>query len=108
MPVAYAAAAAVTTPSLYLDAFNLMNIEAMALGKPVIGSVFGGIPEIVEHGVTGYTIDPRNEASFAEAILSLLTDPVRAERMGRAGRERVQKEFSVEKQADAYLALYTR
>ncbi|MDD4628517.1 MAG: glycosyltransferase family 4 protein [Candidatus Peribacteraceae bacterium] len=106
MPLTYAVADAVTTPSLYLDAFNLMNIEAMAAGKPVIGSIFGGIPEIVSDGKTGFVIHPDDPTAFAHAILTILQNPDLARHMGEAGRRKTLEEFSVERCADRYLSLF--
>lgn len=105
MPLAYAAASIVTTPSIYLDPFNLMNIEAMAAGKAVVGTTFGGTPEIVVDGTTGLLVNPHNTERFAHALLTLLRDPAQAQRMGEEGRKRSSSDFSVEKQAKTYLAL---
>lgn len=106
MPIAYAAADVVTTPSLYLDAFNLMNAEAMAAGKPVVGTCFGGTPEIVEDGATGFVVDPRDTAVFADRLTALLMDPALRSRMGAAARRRAEKEFSLEQCLDAHEQLY--
>lgn len=105
MPLAYAAASLVTTPSIYLDPFNLMNIEAMAAGKAVVGTTFGGTPEIVVDGETGFLVDPHNIEHFARMLLALLRDPQRAHHMGEQGKKRVSEYFSLEKQAKAYLSL---
>lgn len=105
MPLAYAASTVVTTPSIYLDPFNLINIEAMAAGKPVVGTSFGGTPEIVVHDKTGLIVDPRNTERFAETLAQILKNPARAQQMGAAGKERVLTQFSVQKQAQAYLEL---
>lgn len=105
MLLAYAAAFIVTTPSIYLDPFNLMNIEAMAAGKAVVGTTFGGTPEIVVDGETGFLVDPHNTEHFAQALITLLRDPKRAHHMGEQGRKRISECFSLEKQAKAYLAL---
>ena len=96
------------TPSVYLDPFVLVNVEAMSAGKPVIGTRFGGTHEIVENGKTGFIIDPRNAGEFAKAITKLLDDPDLRQRMGNAGRERVQKNFSLTKQVQQYLDLLSR
>ncbi|HAI98133.1 TPA: hypothetical protein DCL30_01145 [Candidatus Peribacteria bacterium] len=103
---AFAAADLVTTPSLCLDTFNLMNLEAMALAKPVVGTIYGGTPEIVRDGETGFVCDPRDISVFAEHLSVLLKDAALAERMGQAGRRRAEEHFSVEKQVEAHLALY--
>ncbi|MBU0766644.1 glycosyltransferase family 4 protein [Patescibacteria group bacterium] len=105
MRQAYAASAVVTTPSLCFDPFNIMNIEAMANGKPVVASVLGGAPEIIDDGVTGTIVNPRDTEQFAKALTSLLSNPEKAEEMGRKGRERVEQNFSLEKQSNKYIQL---
>jgi len=94
MAVAYAAADLVTTPSIYLDSFNIMNIEAMAMGKPIVGSAFGGIPEIVEDGKTGLIVNPHDTAALANALTKLLSDPTLLKHMGEAGKKRALHDFS--------------
>jgi glycosyltransferase involved in cell wall biosynthesis len=66
----------------------------MAVGLPVIASRVGGIPEIVEDGVTGILVDPRDSRSLAKQIVLLLQDPQRRLTMGRAGKRRVQEHFT--------------
>ena len=92
---AYRAASAVLVPSIYPDPFPTVNLEAMALGRPVVGTRFGGTPEVVEEGRTGFIVDPRDAEATARALTSLLADPEAADRMGRAGRERIAREFSL-------------
>ena len=96
------------TPSIYLDGFNLFNIEAMASGKPVVGSCFGGAPEIIEDGITGYIVDPFNIKMLAEKIANLLKDKAKAQMMGQGGRERVAKNFTLKQQMNKYLNFYKR
>ena len=106
MRVAYSASSVVTTPSLCFDPFNLMNIEAMAEGKPVVATCTGGAPEIIVDGATGFTVNPRDTEAFASKLLLLLQDPQKAAQMGSAGCKRVQERFSVEKQCRGYLDLF--
>ncbi|PIR53253.1 hypothetical protein COU76_02065 [Candidatus Peregrinibacteria bacterium CG10_big_fil_rev_8_21_14_0_10_49_10] len=106
MRAAYAACDVVTTPSLCLDTFNLMNAEAMANSKPVVGTCFGGTPEVVEDGVTGYVCNPLKEKEYANLLSRLLKDPELAHKMGRAGKQRVEELFTVERQAEKYVDLY--
>ncbi len=101
---AYAAADIVTTPSLCLDAFNLMNLEAMASGKPVVGTIFGGTPEVVEDDVTGFVRDPRTPA-YVSALERLIDDADLADRMGKAGRRRAEERFRLEAKANEYVEL---
>lgn len=103
--LSYFAADVVTTPSLYLDNFPTVNLEAMAAGKPVVGTCFGGTPEVVQHGITGSTVNPRDTTELANALTVLLKDLEQAKKMGQAGRNRVREKFSLEKQADSYLEL---
>jgi len=69
-------------------------LEAMAAGLPVVASRVGGIPQVVEHGVTGLLFPPGDENAFADALRQLLNDPERAQSMGAAGQQKVTSEFS--------------
>lgn len=108
MNCAYSAADVVITPSLYFDAFNLFNLEAMASGKPVVGTCFGGTPEVIEDGVTGLVANPFDIEGFAEKISFLLNDPGLARTMGATGRMRASEEFSMERQAAQTLEWYQK
>lgn len=105
---AYAACDVVAVPSLCLDVFPSVNLEAMAAGKPVVGTCFGGTPEIVQDGMTGFVLDPRDDIKLADALAKLLRNPDLATRMGTAGRLRVEKDFSLSHQATRYLAILSR
>ena len=102
----YLAADLVVTPSLCLDTFNLSNIEAMAARKPVVGTCFGGTPEIVTDGQTGYIVNPLNKEMMAEKIIGLLANSQKSEEFGRKGYQRVKENFSLEKQIDQILNYY--
>ncbi len=104
---AFAASDVVAVPSLCLDVFPSVNLEAMAAGKPVVGTCFGGTPEIVADGQTGFIVDPRDVPRLAGALGKLLRDPTLAMNMGAAGRARVQKELNLHLQAERYLTLLT-
>ncbi len=105
---AYWAADVVVTPSIHLDAFNRTNIEGMACKKPVVGTCFGGTPEIVQDGITGFVVNPLNIEQMADKLLDLLKNPQKAKQFGEAGFERVQQKFNLEKQADKYLDWFKR
>ena len=81
-------------------------LEAMALGKPVVASRCGGIPELVRDGITGLMVQRRNPAMLAAAILKLLANPSLALAMGDAGQQRVRAEFSVRGMLEKTFALY--
>lgn len=80
--------------------------EAMALGKPVVASAIGGNPELVEDGVSGLVVPPRDPAALAAAVRRLLTEPALAGALGEAGRRRVVEGFSAEARLDRVEALY--
>jgi len=88
------------------EGFPNVLLEAMAAGKPVVATRVGGIPEIVEDGSTGILVDPGAPERLAEAIVRLLKDKERAEEMGRLGRERVARNFTIEKMVRTYEELY--
>ncbi|MDJ0356732.1 glycogen synthase [Paenarthrobacter sp. PH39-S1] len=106
-------------PSIY-EPLGIVNLEAMACGAAVVASATGGIPEVVEHGVTGLLVpldqvgdgtgtplDPdRFVRDFADALISVVTDPSRARTMGEKGRARAQEHFSWDSIAAATLEVY--
>jgi len=72
-------------------------IEAMAAGRPVVATRVGGVPDLVEHGVNGYLVEPDQPSLVADAVLALLDEPERREALGRAGRKRVYPAFGAER-----------
>ncbi len=106
MPLVYAAADVVITPSVYLDPFNLINIEAGAMSRPVVGTNTGGTCEIIEDGVTGFVSDPYSTV-FAERVVQLLQNHALAAEMGRKANERVRRNFSLPEQVKKMIQLYT-
>jgi len=98
----------IVVPSLYLDPFPTVNLEAMASAKPVIGTCFGGTPEVVVNNETGYIVNPYNEKELANKIVDLLKNPGKASRFGTNGRERVKKFFSLEGQVQKTLEWYRK
>lgn len=81
-------------------------LDAMAFELAVAGTRAGGIPEAVEHGVTGLLVPPGNADALADAIVTLLGDPALRERMGAAGRERVELQFGLDRLVEGTLAAY--
>ena len=92
-------------PSVY-EPLGIVNLEAMACATAVVASRVGGIPEVVDGGVTGLLVPPDDPASLADALNMLLRDPGRADAMGRAGRERAVGEFSWDAVAAQTAGLY--
>jgi alpha-maltose-1-phosphate synthase len=94
-------------PSIY-EPLGIVNLEAMACEAAVVASAVGGIPEVVEDGVTGYLV-PLGDAfpdRFAARVNELVADPERARRMGEAGRARAVDRFSWSAVAAETVALY--
>lgn len=102
----YACADIVLVPSVCLDAFPRIVLEAMACGRTVIGTCYGGAPEIIVDGVTGYVVNPLNFKEMAEKILTVLGDRHKKELFGRAGYERVKSDFNSDKKIKSILACY--
>jgi glycosyltransferase involved in cell wall biosynthesis len=83
-------------------------LDAMALSKPTVASDTGGIPEVVSHGETGLLVPPRDPRALASAIVKLLKDPERRERMGQAGLARVRRLFSADRMVEQTLDVYRK
>ena len=81
-------------------------LDAMALGRPIVATRAGGIPEVVVHGETGLLVPPRDAAALAAAVLDLLRDPTRSRRYAAAGLARVRDRFSVDRMVEETLAVY--
>jgi len=88
------------------EPFGQVVVEGMIAGKPVVATNGGGVPEIVQDGVTGWLVPMGESAPMAEAIVKLLEDPERAEQMGAAGRQRVKDHFSIALTARRVEAVY--
>ncbi len=94
-------------PSLWEGMGNAV-LEAMARARPVVGFAVSSMPEIVEHGVTGFLRPGGDSAALAGGLAKLCREPLLRGAMGRAGRRRVQREFSLEKLAPRFEALLVR
>lgn len=80
-------------PSFYPDNLPTVCIEAMAIGRPVIASNIGGLPELVKDGETGFLFTPGDADKLAESIDRLLSDFELIQKMGEAGRKKAEEEF---------------
>ena len=96
MPAIYAASDIVVLPS-HAEACSRVVLEAMACARPVVAADEGGTPEMVADNDTGFLVPVERPEALAEKIIILARDRALAARMGEAGRERVKKNFSIEK-----------
>lgn len=83
--------------SLGSEAVSRAAVEWMALGRPLVATAVGCLPEYVEEGVTGRLVAPGDAAALSQALRSLAMDPLLRERMGRAARERWERLFTMER-----------
>lgn len=81
-------------------------LEASAAGLPVVASRVGGVPEVVDDGVSGFLVPAGDAGALAERLDALCDDVELRARLGRAGRERVAREFSLERSRDRHVELY--
>jgi len=95
-------------PSGLPEPFGGVVIEAMAMGKPVVGTRIGGTVDQIVDGHTGYLVDPNDHVSMADAVDRILGDPQLRERMGRAARERFLKHFEHEIVYEKISRMYER
>lgn len=96
----------VVVPSEWNENCSMVVLEAMALARPVIGSKIGGIPEQVEHGVTGFLFEMGNVAELCERMLALWSDRELRHSMGLAARRKLEKEYSLRKHLYELLKIY--
>ncbi len=94
----------VVVPSLS-EAFGLVAAEAMALGRPVVATRVGGLPEVVVDGQTGLLVEPNDSPAVANAVRRLLDDSGLAARLGAAGRAHARERFDARRMAAEYVGL---
>ena len=117
LPLLYREASILVVPSVHRTCYGrdvevsellgLVAIEALASGTPVVASRIGGLPEVVEDGVTGLLVEPGNVAELRARLDELLRDPPLRERFGLAGRERILETFTWAACAERCLSVYS-
>ena len=92
----------------FAEALPVSWLEAMALQKPVVASNIGWATEIIEEGVEGFLVNPKDHSLYAEKIVALLEDPELQKLVGSAARKKVEQKFSMEVVAQQSLAFYKK
>jgi len=106
LPYYYAACDVFIIPSI-IEAFGLVTIEAMACGKPVIGTNVGGIPDVITNGVNGIMVRPKDPQEIAEKLITLLRSSELRRELGLRGRKIVERKFDIERRIDRILSIYS-
>ncbi|TFV90714.1 glycosyltransferase family 4 protein [Blastococcus sp. CT_GayMR16] len=102
-PTPYVADADVVLMPSRVESFGLVAVEALLLGRPVVATRIGGLPEVIKDGETGLLVDPDDPQALADAVIRLLSHPEEAAALGRAGLADARARFSIE----AYSAALT-
>ena len=89
-----------------MEGFGIAVVEAMAMGKAVVATTTGGVPEVVAQGETGLLVPPGDVESLAATVVSLLEDRALREQMGHSGKARVQERFSLDASVGQVEQLY--
>jgi glycosyltransferase involved in cell wall biosynthesis len=89
-----------------MEGLGVSLLQAAASEVSIIGTKAGGIPEIVHDGINGHLINPANRSAIVSSVLSLLQDPEKRKRFGRAGRELVESSFSIDAMVNGYVRIY--
>jgi glycosyltransferase involved in cell wall biosynthesis len=108
MPELYSAAAVVVYPSSQPEPFGLTLLEALASGKPIIVSRTGGMPEIIQDGITGYVVQTRDFEALGARIISLLENERLRRQLETTGREMARVHYTKEMMAERNLEVYSR
>ncbi len=105
IPKIIAATDVLVLPSLG-ESFGRVIIEAMAMGRPVVATDAGGVPEIIRSNHTGILVEIANADAIAEAVVRLLNDEELSKKIGQAGLRRVQEKFTIEKHVHEIQRVY--
>lgn len=95
-------------PSYYREGVPLSLIEACSVGRPIITCNSIGCRDTVDEGVNGFLIKPNDSDALADRLRTLFQDKSLRERMGKAGREKAEKEFSIKTVVDKHIEIYNR
>jgi glycosyltransferase involved in cell wall biosynthesis len=95
-------------PSEWYENSPMSVLEAFACGKPVVGANIGGIPELIDDGVTGLIFEPGNAEELSQKLRVLLKAPSLIDGMGKNARRKVQEEYSAEKHYESIMGIYAR
>lgn len=107
MPAVYAALDLLLSTSL-TEAMPFALMEAMACGLPVVAPRVGGVPDLIQHGETGWLITPGADQDAAQRVAALCASSGERERMGRLARQRCVERFSMDASSQAMVALFQR
>lgn len=108
LAAAYAGVSAVTVPSRWPEPFGLVGIEAMAFGRPTVGSRIGGIPEWLRDGETGRLVPPGDPDALAQVLNEWRTQPDIARRLGIRAHQSVGEQFTAQLHVEALRSCYRR
>jgi L-malate glycosyltransferase len=104
-PRIIAAADVFVLPSLY-EGLPIAMLEAMALGRPVVASRVGGVPQVISDGIDGFLVDPLEPGQLAEKVLAVLHDPKLQQKLSTNAVKTVREHFSVERMVASIESLY--
>lgn len=93
-------------PSVWEDAFPLSILEMMARGRALVATHVGGVPEMIEHGVSGVLVPGGNVTALAEALASVVSSPSLQQTLGNAARERASRLFTANEQIEQLLSTF--
>ena len=95
-------------PSLWFEPFGMVVVDAMALAVPVVASRIGGLPHVVDDGVTGSLFEPGNSEDLVQQVRRLWENPQLCNQMGRAGQQKVMREYSQDAYYHNLMAVYQK
>ena len=108
MPALLATSDVVALPTYYPEGIPRVLIEAAAMSRPIVSTTIPGVAEIVEDGINGILVPPRDADALAQAIEKLLDDPQLREEYGAAGRLKAEREYDDREVARRYVEEYQR